>query len=301
MANANRKYNDRFFQFLFGREERKEWTLSLYNAVRGSCYTNKDDVQINTIEEVLYLGMHNDVSFLISGELNLFEQQSTFNPNMPLRMLQYSAQLFEKYVRQNHLDKYGSYLLQLPVPRLIVFYNGTKDMPDESILLLSDSFPEEADQDIEVRVRMININEDHSRKIQEDCRPLLEYSWLIGRIRKNRAFMSLSDAIGKAIDEMPSEYLIRELLIIHKAEVCEMLETEYNEAEVLEIARLNAERRGEKRGKKLGREEFVSLLKKLVPGSDEYEKALNAGEEELAELYRRYGIQEEDNYEDEEE
>ena len=84
-----------------------------------------------------------------------------------------------------------------------------------------------------------------------------------------------------------------------------MLETEYNEAEVLEIARLNAERRGEKRGKKLGkklgREEFVSLLKKLVPGSDEYEKALNAGEEELEELYRRYGIQEEDNYEDEEE
>lgn len=83
-----------------------------------------------------------------------------------------------------------------------------------------------------------------------------------------------------------------------------MLETEYNEAEVLEIARLNAERRGEKRGKKLGkklgREEFVSLLKKLVPGSDEYEKALNAGEEELAELYRRYGIQEEENNEEKE-
>ena len=83
-----------------------------------------------------------------------------------------------------------------------------------------------------------------------------------------------------------------------------MLETEYNEAEVLEIARLNAERRGEKRGEKLGkklsREEFVSLLKKLVPGSDEYERALNAGEEELAELYRRYGIQEEENNEEKE-
>ena len=87
-----------------------------------------------------------------------------------------------------------------------------------------------------------------------------------------------------------------------------MLETEYNEAEVLEIARLNAERRGEERGeklgkklgKKLGREEFVSLLKKLVPGSDEYEKALNAGEEELAELYRRYGIREEENNEEKE-
>ena len=253
------------------------------------------------IEEVLYLGMHNDVSFLISGERNLFEQQSSFNPNMPLRILQYTAQLFEKYVAQNHLDKFGTCLLELPVPRLIVFYNGTTDLPDETILLLSDSFPEGADQDIEVRVRTININEDHSRKILEDCRPLMEYSWLIGRIRKNRASMSLFDAIGKAIDEMSSEYLIRELLMIHKAEVCDMLETEYNEAEVLETARLNAEKRGMELGKKQGREEFVSLLKKLVPGSDEYERVLNAGEEELAELYRRYGIREEENYEDEEE
>ena len=84
MGNANKEYKDRLFHFLFGREERKEWTLSLYNAVRGSDYTDKESIQINTIDDVLYLGMHNDISFLIVGELNLFEQQSSFNPNMPL-------------------------------------------------------------------------------------------------------------------------------------------------------------------------------------------------------------------------
>lgn len=77
MATANSKYKDRLFHFLFGREEHKEWTLSLYNAIRGSRHTNKDDIQINTIEEILYLGMHNDISLLISGELHLIEQQST--------------------------------------------------------------------------------------------------------------------------------------------------------------------------------------------------------------------------------
>lgn len=97
MSNANKEYSDRLFHFLFGREERKGWTLSLYNAVRGSAYTDKDDIQINTIDEILYLGMHNDISFLKAGEMNLFEQQSSFNPNMPLRMLQYIAKLYAGY------------------------------------------------------------------------------------------------------------------------------------------------------------------------------------------------------------
>ena len=127
MANANNKYSDRLFHFLFGHEERKDWTLSLYNAVRGSNYTNKDDIQINTIEDVLYLGMHNDISFLITDELNLFEQQATYNPNMPVRLLQYAGNLYEKYFKENSLNKYGGRLLQLPVPKLVVFYNGKKE------------------------------------------------------------------------------------------------------------------------------------------------------------------------------
>nr|MCR4745914.1 hypothetical protein [Lachnospiraceae bacterium] len=83
MAEDNKKYKDRLFNFIFGAEENKEWTLSLYNAVNGSDYTDFEEIEITTIKEVMYLGMHNDVSFLITDEMNLYEQQSSFNPNMP--------------------------------------------------------------------------------------------------------------------------------------------------------------------------------------------------------------------------
>ena len=290
MANANNKYSDRLFHFLFGHEERKDWTLSLYNAVRGSNYTNKDDIQINTIEDVLYLGMHNDISFLITDELNLFEQQSTYNPNMPMRMLQYTGQLFEKYVKQHNLDKYGPYPISLPIPKLVVFYNGTADKPDEMVLSLSDSFPAYAEPDIDVKVRMININQDHSRKLLDACRPLREYSWLIGRIRENRSSMSLKEAIDKALDEMPRSFLIYPPLAAHRAEVNEMLETEYREEEILETVRAASEARGEAHGEIRGADKLAALLKKLTPGSDEYYRALNASPEERNAMYLKYGI-----------
>ena len=93
MAEENKQYKDRLFNFLFGTEENKAWTLSLYNAINGSNYKDPNEITITTIKEVMYLGMHNDVSFLISEEMNLFEQQSSFNPNMPLRQMQYAGRL----------------------------------------------------------------------------------------------------------------------------------------------------------------------------------------------------------------
>ena len=294
MTQANKEYKDRLFNFLFGREERKEWTLNLYNAVRGSTYTNKDDVQINTIENVLYLSMHNDISFLIKGELNLYEQQSSYNPNMPLRMLQYTSMLYEKYISRSQLDKYSSHLIKLPVPKLVVFYIGETEMPDETILSLRDSFPDNADPDIDVRVRMININPKHSAALLKACRPLSEYSWFIDRIRENRKAMSLHDAIDEAINSVPEDFLIRDLLLENRSEVSDMLETEFNEEEVLKIVALNAEKRGEKRGekkgKKLGEKQLTNLFKKLVPGSEEYYQALDATHEELEQLYIKYNI-----------
>ena len=138
MAESNVQYKDRLFNYLFGSEENKAWTLSLYNAVNGSNYTDPSAIEITTIREVMYLGMHNDTSFLISDEMDLYEQQSSYNPNMPLRMLQYAGNLYEKYVKQRKLNKYGSSVLKLPVPKLFVFYNGKADQPDETILHLSD-------------------------------------------------------------------------------------------------------------------------------------------------------------------
>ncbi len=139
-VTVNREYKDRLLNFIFGSEENRKWTLSLYNAINHSSYEDENEIVFNTIKEVLYLGMHNDTSFLISDMMSVYEAQSTYNPNMPLRQLQYLGHLYESYITANKLNKYGSELLQLPVPKLVVFYNGLKETEDEVILKLTDSY-----------------------------------------------------------------------------------------------------------------------------------------------------------------
>ena len=236
-AKVNREYKDRLFSFLFGSPENREWTLSLYNAVNGSKYRDADKIQIKTIKEVLYLGMHNDVSFQIYDILNLYEQQSSFNPNMPLRQMQYAGNVYERYVTEHKLNKYGKTLIKLPMPKLITFYNGTDDEPDEQILKLSDSFLSGSEGDIEVSVRMLNINYGRNKKLLDACKPLKEYSWFVDEIRKNRADMDIEHAVDKAINNMPEDFQIKPFLKTHRSEVQGMLLTEYNEVETMELFR----------------------------------------------------------------
>ena len=236
MATMNRQYKDRLFTFLFGNEAHKDWTLSLYNAVNGSSYTEPELIEISTIREVVYMGMHNDVSFFVGNELHLYEQQSTYNPNMPVRMLQYSGDLYEKFIKQNQLNKYGSNLLRLPAPRMVVFYNGTQDRPPEMTLLLSDSFPPGSTSDVEVRVRMINLNHSQSQSLLDACKVLKEYSYLIDEIRmQGEHSADMSAAIDLVISRLPDTFIIKPLIEAHKAEVHGMLQTEYDEAEAMKL------------------------------------------------------------------
>ena len=119
----NRQYKDRLWRMIFNN---KEDLLQLYNAINHTDYQNPDDLEVNTLEDVLYLSMKNDVSFLVSGTMNLYEHQSTFNPNMPLRGVFYFSRLYEGYVADNNLMIYHEKRVRLPKPKYIVFYNGTK-------------------------------------------------------------------------------------------------------------------------------------------------------------------------------
>ena len=94
----NREYKDALFKFIFGNESRKEYTLSLFNALNGTCYDDPREVKLVTLEDVLFISIKNDVAFIMSDTLNLYEQQSTWNPNMPLRLLSYLTKEYEKYV-----------------------------------------------------------------------------------------------------------------------------------------------------------------------------------------------------------
>ena len=128
---ADREYKDRLFRLVFNN---KEDLLSLYNAVAGAQYEDPDELEINTLGNVLYLSMKNDISFLVSGTLNLYEHQSTYNPNMPMRGVLYFARLYGKIIAQNNINIYSSSPRKFPFPQHIVFYNGTENQPDRTAL-----------------------------------------------------------------------------------------------------------------------------------------------------------------------
>ena len=104
---VNRQYKDRLFKFVF---KEKEDLLQLYNAINGTDYNNPEDIEVNTLEDVIYMGMKNDISFLLTDVLNLYEHQSTFSPNLPLRGLFYFSRLYQKTVR-NQTDLYSSKII----------------------------------------------------------------------------------------------------------------------------------------------------------------------------------------------
>jgi len=255
MDAGNTAYKDRLFNFLFGNEEHKDWTLSLYNAINGTHYDNPDDITIETIRQVLYMSMHNDVAFIIADQLSLYEQQSTYNPNMPLRMLEYTANLFEKYIKREALNKYGPRQIMLPVPRLVVFYNGIEQKDDAQTLYLADAFRREhrGIADISVTVHMYNVNKGHNQGLMDRCRPLDEYAWSVDSIREFRKHDSLEAAIDRTLEQMPESFLIKPYLEQHRAEVKSMLLTEYNEAETLEMFKRDYLAAGRKEGRKEGR------------------------------------------------
>ena len=160
MPTINNEHKDRLFCFLFGSKSNKEWTLSLYNAVNGTSYTDPDEIEFTTIEDVVYMGMKNDLSFTLFSVMNIYEQQSTYNPNMPVRQLIYAGKLYNKYIQRNKRNLYGKKMIPLPIPKLVTFYNGIEGKEDE-VLKLSDAFgadKEAVEPDIEVKVRMVNIN-----------------------------------------------------------------------------------------------------------------------------------------------
>jgi len=258
-VNATEKYKDRLFCYIFGSEEHKDWSLSLYNAVNGTSYSEPDMISIETLTQVLYMGMHDDVALMLMDELNLYEHQATFNPNLPLRMLQYIANIFEVLITLQKKNKYGSKLILLPVPKLFSFYNGTTDKPEEMVLNLSDSFPEDkrAESDIQVRVRMININPGKNPDLVKKCRPLEEYIWTVAAIRENRKQMNIEESIDKALNDMPKDFEIRPFLMANRVGVKKMLLTEYNEAETMALFKEEGREEGLKEGIEIGIEKGI--------------------------------------------
>ena len=224
---VKRKYKDILFRFIF--KDKKE-LLQLYNAINGTSYKNPDDLLITTMEDVIYIGMKNDLSFLIANEINLYEHQSTVNKNMPLRGLFYLAKMYESYVETNGLNRYQKKLIPLPFPRFIVFYNGEEEIGEELYLRLSDAFEKrEEEPAVECVAKFININYGHNQELMQKCERLGEYSYFVASVRNYlKEGCNQKEAVTCAVNECIEKGILKDVLEKHRAEVVDMFLTTFD-------------------------------------------------------------------------
>ena len=224
----NYKYRDVLFRRLF--RDKKD-LLDLYNALSGSTYQNPEELEVVTMEDVIFMKMKNDLSFMIGNTLNLYEHQSTWNPNMPLRGMFYFAQQFEGLLASRSDDIYGKKQIELPTPVYIVFYNGGGMQTDNLMLYLSDSFPTGRGSGcLECTCEVLNINRGYNRALMEKCHRLWEYSEFSSEIEENiKKGMYRDEAVHTAIDTCIEKGILEDILIKQKAEVLHMILTEYDE------------------------------------------------------------------------
>lgn len=232
-AVPRRNYKDRLFRMVF--QEKKD-LLSLYNAINGTRYTDETEIEIVTLENAIYMNMKNDLAFLLDFELNLYEHQSTFSPNMPLRDLFYIAKKLQKLVKQDAL--YRSTLVQIPTPCFLILYNGTDEQPESKVLKLSDAFQKKmGEPELELKVTMLNINLGKNKEIMEQCRRLKEYMQYVERVRNYAKEKPIEDAVECAVTECIKENILRDFLVKYRKEAVAVCIFEYNEEEALKYIR----------------------------------------------------------------
>ena len=253
----NRNFKDTLFRKIF---DNKKDLLSLYNALNDTEHTDEDLIEINTIEDAIYIGYKNDISFVIDSELNLYEHQSSVNKNMPIRGLIYLTELYKGYIERN-------------------------GEPERRVMPLSDSYMTNDSNKgqkpcLELEALLVNINYGCNKEIMNKCKKLMEYSQLIALIRKyydelveKYAKLGIhkskkeifAEAVSLAIEEAIRNNILKEILKNNKAEVTNMLLTEFDEKDYIKGVKEESERRGREEGRIEGEQltKIIQIIKKV--------------------------------------
>ncbi|MCL2101846.1 MAG: Rpn family recombination-promoting nuclease/putative transposase [Fibromonadales bacterium] len=244
-TNTNRKFKNSVFTTLFGE---KEPLLEMYNAVSGKNYPKETEIKIITLSDVFFMEQQNDIAFVIDGKLVvLVEHQSTINDNMPLRMLIYMAREYEMLT--NSKDLYKQKMVKIPEPEFIVLYNGKAEYPDFKEMRLSDSFVlHNETRFLELVVKVYNINKGRNAEIASRSPNLTGYAELVAEIEDNKKSMSLDAAVKSAVKSCIRRDILLYFLRERSSEVENMLLTEWNLKDALEVAREEAREEAEING-----------------------------------------------------
>lgn len=287
----NRKYKDRVFRIVF---RDKESLLELYNAVNGTDYKDPGELEIHTLEDVIYMGIKNDISFLIGDVLNLYEHQSTWSPNLPLRGLFYYAELYRNYLKRKGQNLYSNSRIRLPLPRFLVFYNGTSEREERQELRLSENFSDVDGQEpaLECIATVLNINWGKNRELMEKCKKLQDYSRFIAVIREQlKAGMDIREAMGYAINFCIDHEILSDILTQYGGEIMNSILREFDEEEYRRMLEEESRRDGFEQGHKAGTERVNRLIKLLAEQSRTEDIIRSANDKEYQKkLFEEYGI-----------
>lgn len=218
-------YKDTVFRMLY--RDKKE-LLELYNAVNGTDYKETDELTITTLENAIYMNVKNDVSCMIDMRMNLYEHQSSVNPNLPLRDLFYVSRLYQGLVVEKNL--YSSKLIKIPTPKFITFYNGIAKQPEVKIIKLSDAFEiREEEVSLELVTVQLNINPGYNEELKKKCPSLYEYMLYVEQVREYRKTLSINEAVEAAVTKCIKENILADFLRKNRSEVVHMSIFEYDE------------------------------------------------------------------------
>ena len=296
-----RQYKDNVFCLLY---RDKNNLLDLYNGLNDTNYTNVDDLTVTTLKGGVYMKYKNDASFVFGQDLYMFEQQSSRNPNMPLRFLHYLSDVYRQMY--NNSDLHRSTTLKIPVPHFVTFYNGKQPLEAESILRLSDMYEKNIDcPELELMVRVININTDnnagnksrtfnsnindnsvsnsnihtYSSEFLSKCETLKDYMIFVNKVRVKTDVerLDIRTAVTEAVDECIAENVLSEFFRNHREEVIAVSIYEYDEEGHLEIVKEEGRQLGIAEGRQLGLAEglnkginaFIKLCKDMNLSDDD--------------------------------
>ena len=301
-SNGNREYKSDVISMML---QIPEYALDVYNAMNNSAYTDSDMIQIMRLENGISLSVRNDASFFINNYLNLYEHQSTYSPNVPLRFLIYLTDLLKNTIGKR--DLYSRKCVQIATPHFAVFYNGTEKRPEKEVLKLSDAFINRTDTpEIELTVTVYNINPNNNTQLLEKSEVLRSYMIFVNRVRENLEHQKkiaqnapeydeaayeeeLEVAINEAIDYCVKHHIMEEFFRENRNEVTKSMVLDYTwerreeliraeeyedgKREGLEIGRAEGEKRGRAEGEKLGVETTQKKLLQTLMETQEITEA----------------------------
>ncbi|HKM28234.1 MAG TPA: hypothetical protein VJY37_00965 [Anaerovoracaceae bacterium] len=253
-----RTYKDSVFRLLFNDKEK---LIELYNAIYDTDYTMDTPLDFETIEDVIFMTLKNDIAFTLNDKfIVIMEHQSSVNNNMPLRDLFYISTILQRMIDSSELYKEALY--KIPRPQFIVFYNGKTHMPAYSEFKLSDAFKGDENDEISLQlvVKVYNINSEVNGEILKKSRTLYEYSRFVSIMREYYDKGPLTNEVMREIlNKCIAENILADFLKKYGSEVIGMLFKELTEEEVIKISEEGGYEKGKLEGLTEGKLEGLTV------------------------------------------